>query len=113
VDEAEIERIVRHLKGQAAPPFEIGPLPSSAETFAEGEAGEDVRDDLFEPSVRLVVTTGQASTSMIQRKFKVGYGRAARLLDAMESRGVVGPLDGSKPRKVLMNRDEMERMFAL
>lgn len=111
VDEVEIGGIVRHLKEQPAASFEIGPLPSSAELFHQGEAREDVRDDLFEPAVRLVVTTGQASTSMIQRRFKIGYGRAARILDAMETRGVVGPLDGAKPRKVLMNRDEMERMF--
>jgi S-DNA-T family DNA segregation ATPase FtsK/SpoIIIE len=59
----------------------------------------------------LVVAHGQASTSMLQRRFKIGYGRAARLLDLMERRGIVGPLDGAKPRQVLVTRAEAEQML--
>src|SRR6185369_15464638 len=76
------------------------------------ESEEDAEDDLFEPAARFVVTTGHASTSMIQRKFKIGYTRAARLVDMMEARGVVGALDGAKPREILMSRDRVDEMFA-
>ncbi|MBC8103659.1 MAG: hypothetical protein H7Z41_13870, partial [Cytophagales bacterium] len=58
-----------------------------------------------------VVTGGAASTSMLQRRFKIGYTRAARLVDIMEQKGIVGPLDGAKPRDILKSRDEVEQMF--
>jgi hypothetical protein len=73
---------------------------------------EDADDDLFEPATRFIVTTGHASTSSLQRKFKIGYTRAARLVDMMEARGVVGGLDGAKPREILMSRDGVDDMFA-
>ena len=57
-------------------------------------------------AIECVVGTGQASTSLLQRKLKLGYARAARIIDEMESRGIVGPFEGSKPRKVLMTKDQ-------
>ena len=75
------------------------------------DSEEDAEDELFEPAARFIVTTGHASTSMIQRKFKIGYTRAARLVDMMESRGIVGGLDGAKPREILMSPSRLDEMF--
>lgn len=68
-------------------------------------------DEVFEPAVRMVVTNGYASTSTIQRQFKIGYTRAARLVDAMEQQGMVGPADGAKPREVLVMKEDLESLF--
>ena len=74
--------------------------------------GDDEIDDAFlEQAVRLVVNNGQASTSMLQRRFRIGYTRAARIVEMMEERGIVGPLNGAKPREILISRDTVEQMF--
>jgi S-DNA-T family DNA segregation ATPase FtsK/SpoIIIE len=111
VSEQETEGLVTYLKQQAQPRYEV--LPSTlASADGEDDSGEAAADDeLFEAAVKLVVTGGQASTSMLQRRFKIGYTRAARLVDIMEQRGIVGPLDGAKPRDILMGRDEVDQMF--
>jgi S-DNA-T family DNA segregation ATPase FtsK/SpoIIIE len=69
-------------------------------------SGDEDDDELIQEAYRLVVDTGKASTSFLQRKLRIGYGRAARLLDLLEEKGVVGPTEGTKPRKVLMERPE-------
>src|SRR6185503_13903535 len=68
----------------------------------------DDRDELFDEAVRFVVQSGQASTSMIQRRFRVGFSRAGRLIDIMERDGIIGPADGSKPREILVAADYYE-----
>ena len=70
----------------------------------EAAAAED-RDDLFDEAVRFVVQSGQASTSMLQRRFRIGFSRAGRLVDIMEREGIVGPAEGSKPREILVPAD--------
>jgi S-DNA-T family DNA segregation ATPase FtsK/SpoIIIE len=111
IGEDETNALVAYLKEQERPNYTLTPMtPGFGGGPEEADLGDD-EDDLFEPAVRLVIANGQASTSLIQRKFRIGYGRAARLLDAMEARGVVGPLDGSKPREVLMRRGEAEFAF--
>jgi S-DNA-T family DNA segregation ATPase FtsK/SpoIIIE len=72
---------------------------------AAGEGGEDDHDEMFEDAVRLVLEFGKASTSLIQRRLRVGYGRAAHLIDLMERDGIVGPADGPKPREILKKPD--------
>ena len=67
-------------------------------------------DELLPKAIEMVVESGQASVSLIQRKFKVGYSRAARIMDQMEERGVVGKYEGSKPRQVLMTRQQLMEM---
>ncbi len=110
VSEKETEDLVAYLKAQAQPNYEV--LPSTIAAAGESDEGEeDPDDELFESAVKLVVTNGQASTSMLQRRFKIGYTRAARLVDLMEQRGIVGPLDGAKPRDILMTRDDVDAMF--
>ena len=66
-----------------------------------GDNGNDSDDDLYEQAKDIVVSSGKASTSYLQRRLKVGYSRAARLIDILEERGIVGPQDGAKPRSVL------------
>ncbi|MFO7264779.1 MAG: DNA translocase FtsK [Bacillota bacterium] len=98
VSEAEVEAVADAWRTQAAPQY-------VAERFAapnaEGGWEEDMEDELFDEAVRLVREMGQASVSMLQRRFRIGYARAARLIDMMERRGIVGPYQGSKPREVI------------
>ena len=68
-------------------------------------AGEDEHDEIFEDAVRLVLEFGKASTSLLQRRLRIGYGRAAHLIDLMERDGIVGPADGPKPREILKRPD--------
>lgn len=111
LSEAEVNRLVEHLKAQGPPAYVAEPLSVDSAAFGGKESEEDVEDDLFEPAARFIVTTGHASTSMIQRKFKIGYTRAARLVDMMESRGIVGGLDGAKPREILVSAPRLDEMF--
>jgi S-DNA-T family DNA segregation ATPase FtsK/SpoIIIE len=89
-----------------APKDENGKAEGGADGEAEG--GEDVDDDLYQDAIRVVCDAGRASTSTLQRRLRIGYGRAARLIDLMEKDGIVGPPDGTKPREVLKNRSWMK-----
>jgi DNA segregation ATPase FtsK/SpoIIIE, S-DNA-T family len=89
----------------AAPKDENGKVEGAIEGQAEG--GEEVDDDLYQDAIRVVCDAGRASTSTLQRRLRIGYGRAARLIDLMEKDGIVGPPDGTKPREVLKNRNWM------
>ena len=89
-----------------APKDEKGKVEGEAEGEAEG--AEEADDDLYHDAVRVVCDAGRASTSTLQRRLRIGYGRAARLIDLMEKDGIVGPPDGTKPREVLKNRAWMK-----
>jgi DNA segregation ATPase FtsK/SpoIIIE, S-DNA-T family len=89
-----------------APKEENGKTEGAAEEEADGS--EDVDDDLYQDAIRVVCDAGRASTSTLQRRLRIGYGRAARLIDLMEKDGIVGPPDGTKPREVLKNRNWMK-----
>ena len=78
---------------------------------AEPVDGDD-NDELFEDAVRLVLEFGKASTSLLQRRLRIGYGRAAHLIDMMERDGIVGPADGSKPREILKPPDWLNQVEA-
>jgi S-DNA-T family DNA segregation ATPase FtsK/SpoIIIE len=112
LSEQETNTLVEYLKEQEKPNYTIAPMEvSSYSDSGSSSSGDDDDDELFESAVKLVVTNGQASTSMLQRRFKIGYTRAARLVDLMQERGIVGALDGARPRGILKSRDEIERMF--
>ncbi len=102
VSSEEIERVVSFLRSQgAAAPLDEAVLEQAATTSADAD------DDLYDEAMRLVVLHQQASTSMLQRRLKVGYSRAARLLDLLEERGVVGPPEGAKGRDVLVTEHDL------
>jgi S-DNA-T family DNA segregation ATPase FtsK/SpoIIIE len=101
----EVDAVVDHISAQPgfARPFM---LPSIVEKKKNGEGGSDgERDELFEEAARLIVRHQQGSVSLLQRRLKVGYSRAARLVDELEAAGIVGPFDGSKARDVLVETD--------
>ncbi len=107
VTEKEIAAVVEFWRSQGAAEYEEKFLEApkeerqSGEPGAEGEGGEEEHDPLYEDAVRLVVEFGKASTSLLQRRLRIGYGRAAHLIDLMERDGIVGAADGPKPREVL------------
>ena len=108
VTENEINRVVDFWKEQAKPEYDqsflIAP-PSDDEGAGEGEPVNEDQDPMYEEAVRLVLQMGKASTSTLQRHLRLGYGRAARILDMMQRDGIIGPPDGSKPREVLKRPD--------
>ena len=108
VTETEINRVVDFWKAQAKPEFDQSYLiapPAEEEGTAEGEPASEDQDPMYEEAVRLVLQMGKASTSTLQRHLRLGYGRAARILDMMQRDGIIGPPDGSKPRDVLKRPD--------
>ncbi|MBM3290271.1 MAG: DNA translocase FtsK, partial [Candidatus Hydrogenedentes bacterium] len=102
VSDQEMNGLIAYLKTQAPPQYrdEIQNFGKSKEQM-EDMTDED--DELFDDAVRVVLETGQASISMVQRRLRVGYTRAARLIDMMEMRGIVGPHIGSKAREILVH----------
>lgn len=103
VTEAEIARVVGHLKAQAEPVYDLSLLETPVEeTNGLGEFDE-ADNQLYDQAVRMVAEAKQASISMIQRRLKIGYNRAARMIERMEAEGVIGPPDGAKPRQVLVS----------
>jgi S-DNA-T family DNA segregation ATPase FtsK/SpoIIIE len=113
VHESEVTAVCDFWREQAKAIYNEELLkPPKDETAAGGaagaEGGEDVDDELYQDAIRVVLEAGRASTSTLQRRLRVGYGRAARLIDLMEKDGIVGPPDGAKPREVLKKRDWMK-----
>ncbi|RWX47027.1 DNA segregation ATPase FtsK/SpoIIIE, S-DNA-T family [Candidatus Electrothrix aarhusensis] len=101
ISEEETERIIAFLKQQGAAEYDETVLQMVEEDAAGGNDGEKEYDEKYDEAVAVVTETGQASISMVQRRLRVGYNRAARMIEMMERDGVVGPSDGSRPREVL------------
>ncbi len=106
VSEAEIKRVVEFVKKQGKPNYEL--LQQRVKEVAEAEVAaieDSERDELYNRAVELVQMNGQASTSFLQRRLRVGYNRAARMIEMMQEDGIVGPADGAKPREVLIRKN--------
>jgi len=105
VSEKEINQVVEYIREQREADYE--------EQLEPLELDEDLEelDELFPEAVELVVRTGQASISLLQRRFRIGYTRAARLIDDLERRGVVGQFEGSKPREVIITPEQAARLY--
>lgn len=114
VTEEEMDRVISFWTKQTEkiPAIEVQRISLEELEKKFAFSSEDLEDEeLFKEAVRIVVETGRASTSLLQRKLKIGYARAARLLDLMEERGIVSPPEGSKPRRVLIGPEEIENFF--
>ncbi len=107
VTEKEIEAVIKHWKAQGQPKYQeqFINVPETKERQMTEET-----DELFWDAVRIVVEYGQASASVLQRRLRVGYTRAARLVDMMESKGMIGPYEGSKPREVYITARQLEEL---
>jgi S-DNA-T family DNA segregation ATPase FtsK/SpoIIIE len=114
ITEDEIARITNHWAKQGEPEFEAELLETPEDVQEEGREGDfdPDSDDLLDEAIRLVVQTETASVSMIQRRLRVGYTRAGRLIDMLERRGVISGYEGSKPRQVLITQADLDRVLA-
>ena len=122
ISDAEVERVVEHIKSQAQTTYneetinEIEAKAAAAES-AKKKAADDDEDADWDPmlndAIEVVVNAGGASTTMLQKKLKLGYARASRVMDQLEEKGIVGPSEGAKPRAVLISKQQWYEMQAL
>ena len=122
VTDQEVERVVTFIKEGERPAYDEEVLQEidrqaaaaggkgSGSSDRGGDSGDEGEDELLTDAIEVVVEAGLASTSLLQRRLKVGYARAARLVDEMEQRGIVGPFEGSKPRQVLLTKERYYEM---
>ncbi|MGG4146218.1 DNA translocase FtsK 4TM domain-containing protein [Paenibacillus algorifonticola] len=105
LSDQEVEALVGYARGQAEAEYKEDLVPEIEEETA---SSDEVMDELYDQAVQIVVEAKQASVSLLQRRMRIGYTRAARLIDEMEARHIVGPYEGSKPREVLLTIDQLE-----
>ena len=109
ISESESERVIDYVKSQVKDEVKYEECIVDSISKISKEQSSDV-DEFLSEAIEFVVESGQASASMLQRKFKIGFNRAARLIDSMEERGIVGKSEGSKPRKVLISKQDLENL---
>jgi S-DNA-T family DNA segregation ATPase FtsK/SpoIIIE len=106
ISENEVEKIVKYVKRQMEPDYEE--LPSDIKNVEHVKKDED-QDELFNEALAIIIDSGQASISMLQRRLRIGYARAARLIDQMEEKGYIGGYEGNKPREILITREQLDK----
>jgi S-DNA-T family DNA segregation ATPase FtsK/SpoIIIE len=109
ISEPETERLVCFLKQQGTAVYDETVLQVVEEEAENMEGGNEDYDEKYDEAVALVTETRQASISMVQRRLRVGYNRAARMIETMEKEGLVGPADGSRPREVLVRSEYIDK----
>lgn len=107
LSDSEVEAVVAYARGQAEAEYNEELVPELDDT--EADPAEEILDELFDQAVQIVLEAKQASVSLLQRRMRIGYTRAARLIDSMEAKGIVGPYEGSKPREVLMTMEQYQQ----
>lgn len=105
MSDQEVEAIVGYVRGQGQAEYDDSLVP---EVDDEVQETEEIVDELFDQAVQIILEAKQASVSLLQRRMRIGYTRAARLIDSMEARGIVGPYEGSKPREVLISMEQFK-----
>ncbi|MBQ3054544.1 MAG: DNA translocase FtsK [Oscillospiraceae bacterium] len=118
ISDEEVEAVVKHVKGGKDATYSeeiIQQIEQQAEKAEREEAGmsgdpSGEEDEMLYAAIDVVMESGQASVSMLQRRLKLGYSRAARIVDQMEERGIVGPFEGAKPRKILVSREQWQEI---
>jgi S-DNA-T family DNA segregation ATPase FtsK/SpoIIIE len=100
--EEEVQRVCDHLRAQGEPEYDLAIVRSRDDEQEANDAGSAEADPLYDQAVRIVAETRKCSTSWIQRKLGIGYNRAAKIVEAMEKHGVIGPPNGTKPRDILI-----------
>ncbi|MGF9695623.1 DNA translocase FtsK [Paenibacillus sp. MABNR03] len=106
MSDEEVENIVNYVRGQGEAQYDESIVPEVDDSV---QAADEVQDELYEQAVQIILEAKQASVSLLQRRMRVGYTRAARLIDSMEARGVIGPYEGSKPREVLISLEQYQQ----
>ncbi|WP_458126415.1 DNA translocase FtsK [Paenibacillus sp. Z3-2] len=106
MSDEEVENIVNYVRGQGEAQYDESIVPEVDDSV---QAADEVQDELYEQAVQIILEAKQASVSLLQRRMRVGYTRAARLIDSMEARGVIGPYEGSKPREVLVSLEQYQQ----
>ena len=109
ISDSEVHKVIEYVSSQVKDVDYNEDVLTRIEKSEHHDSGED-SDELLSDAISLVVKSGQASVSMLQRRFRIGYNRAARIMDMMEARGIVAPQDGSRPRQVLMSEEELEAL---
>jgi S-DNA-T family DNA segregation ATPase FtsK/SpoIIIE len=109
ISRAELERVIRYIESQ-----KVKETETEYEGVGKGVEQKSLREDepedeLFQDALQAILETGKASASFLQRRFRIGYNRAARLIDEMESRGIIGPQNSQKPREILINRGSLKK----
>lgn len=110
ISDDEVTRVIDFVKSQVEDPDYSDEVIDRIEKGNISTATKDEDDELLEDAIACVISAGQASVSMLQRRFRIGYNRSARIVDMMEERGIVGPQDGSRPRQVLVTEEEYNKM---
>ena len=103
----EVEQLTEYIKKQVEPPEYLEGITACEVAGKEEKKQSVVEDELFKDAIKIIMETNQASASMLQRKFRIGYTRASRLIDTMEEMKIIGPNIGSKPREIIMNYDQI------
>ena len=114
ISDEEVKKLIQYTQQQGevdeAAEADVLDTIERANTPDAEKGNRDFEDELLPDAIELVVDQGSASVSMLQRRFRIGYNRAARIIDMMEDRQVVGPADGSRPRQVLISKADLENM---